>query len=74
MLQDMDNMEGSFVFYVKVGTFTHPEQSENTFMTVNETGMVSLTVRHDSISSVRLMLYSRHSLRQISTDVLSLVQ
>jgi len=29
MLQEMDNMEASCVFYVKVGTFTHLEQSKN---------------------------------------------
>jgi len=29
MLQDMNNMEASFVLYVKVGTFTHLEQSTN---------------------------------------------
>jgi len=31
MLQDMDNIEASFVFYDKGGKFTHPEQSKNTF-------------------------------------------
>jgi len=55
MLQDMDNMEASFVLYVKVGMFTHPEQSKNEFLTVNETGIVSLTIHHDLIASVSFM-------------------
>jgi len=43
MLQDMDNMEASFVFYVKVGTFTNLEQSKNAVLTVNKMGIVKLT-------------------------------
>jgi hypothetical protein len=55
MLEDMDNMEASFVIYVKVGTFTHPKQSKYAFLTVNETGIVRLTVHHDLIASVSFM-------------------
>jgi len=55
MLQDMDNMEASFDFYVKVGMVTHPEQSKNSFLTVNETGIVSLTVHHDLLATVSFM-------------------
>jgi len=55
MLQDMDNMEASFVFYVKVGMFTHPEESKNALLTVNETGTVRLTIHHDLIASVSFM-------------------
>jgi len=36
MLQVMDNMEASCVFYVKVGTFTYLEQREISLLTVNE--------------------------------------
>jgi len=55
MLQDMDIMEASFVFYVKGGMFTHLEQSKNTLLTVNKTGMVRLTVYHDFIASISFM-------------------
>jgi len=54
-LQDMGNMEGSFIFYVKVGTFTHLEQSKNALLTVNKMGIVTLTVHHDLIASVSSM-------------------
>jgi len=36
MLQDMDNMEASCVFYVKVTMFTHLAQSKTTLLTVNQ--------------------------------------
>jgi len=55
MLQDMDNMEASFVFYVKVGTFTYLEQSKNALLTVDKTGIVGLTVHHDLIASISFM-------------------
>jgi len=54
-VEDMDNMEATFVFYVKVGTFTHLEQSKNVLLTVNKTGIVRLTVHHDLIASVSFM-------------------
>jgi len=47
MLQDIDNMEASCVFYVKVNTFTHLKHSKTSLLTVNETEIVSLTVQHD---------------------------
>jgi len=55
MLQVMDNMEASCIFYVKVGTFTHLEQSKIFLLTVNESGIVTLTVQHDLIVSVIFM-------------------
>jgi len=55
MLQVMDNMEASCVFYVKVGTFTHLEQSKVFLLTVNKSGIVTLTVQHDLIVSVIFM-------------------
>jgi len=55
MLQDMDNMEASFIFYVKVGTFTHLDQSKNALLTVNTTGIVRLSVHQDLIASVSFM-------------------
>jgi len=44
MLQVMDNMEASCVVYVKVGTFTHLEQSKISLLMVNKSGIVTLTV------------------------------
>ena len=63
MFQDMDNMEASCVFYVKVGTFTHVEQSKNSLLTVNTAGVVRLTVQHHLIAHVSILLYPRDSLR-----------
>jgi len=74
MLQDMDNIETSCIFYVKVSTFTHPEQSKTSLLTVNKSGIVRLTVQHDLIISSSFMYNPRDSLRQISADVLSLGQ
>jgi hypothetical protein len=55
MLEVMDNMEASYIFYVKVGTFTHLEQSKIFPLTVNEAGIVTLTVQHDMIVNVIFM-------------------
>jgi len=74
MLQVMDNMEASCVFYVKVSTFTNLEQSKISLWTVNKPGIVMLTVHHDMIVSVIFMQYPGDYLRQTSADVLSLEQ
>jgi len=55
MLQVMDNREASCVFHVKVGTFTHLEQSTMSLLTVNKSGIVTLTIQHDMIVSVIFM-------------------
>jgi hypothetical protein len=55
MLQVMDNMEASCIFYVKVGTFTHHEQSKISLLTVNNSGIVMITIQHDRIVSVIFM-------------------
>jgi len=55
MLQAMDNMEASCIFYVKVGMFTYLEQSKIALLTVNQSGIVMLTVEHDLIVSVSIM-------------------
>ena len=57
MLEDMDNMEASCVFYVKVSTFTHLAQSKTTLFTVNQSGMVRQISPHDLIVSVSFMYY-----------------
>jgi len=72
MLQVMDNMEASCVFYVTVGTFTHLEQSKISLLTVNKFGIVKLTIQPDVNVSVSLMWYPRDDLRQTSVDVLCL--
>jgi hypothetical protein len=55
MLHVMDNMEACCVFYVKVGMFTHLEQSKIFLLTVNKSEIVMLTVQHDLIVSVIFM-------------------
>jgi hypothetical protein len=55
MLQVMNNMEASCVFYVKVGMFTHFEQSKISLLTVNKSGIVMLTIQHDLIVSLMFM-------------------
>jgi len=74
MSQVMDNMEASCLFYVKVGTFTHLEQSKISLLTVNKSGIVTLTVQHDMIVSVIFMQYPREYFRQTLAYVLSLEQ
>ena len=55
MLQVLDNMEASRIFYVNVGTFTHLEQSKIFLLAVKMSGMVMHTVQHDLIVSVIFM-------------------
>jgi len=74
MLQVMDNMEASCVFYVKVGTFTHLEQIKISLLTINKSGIVTLTLQHDMIVCVIDMQYPGDYLRQTSADVGSLEQ
>ena len=70
----MDNMEESGVFDVNVSTLTHLEQSKTTRLTINQSGMITLILRHDLIVSVSFMYYPRDYLRQTSADVISLEQ
>jgi hypothetical protein len=55
MLQVLDNMEASNVCYVMAGTFTRHEQSKISILTVNNSGIVTLTVPHGMIVSVIFM-------------------
>jgi hypothetical protein len=55
MLEVMANIDASCVFYVKVGTFTHLEQSKIVLLTVNKSGIVTLTVQHNLIVNVIFM-------------------
>jgi hypothetical protein len=70
----MENMVASCIFYVKVGTLTHLEQSITYLLTVNQTGIVRLMVQHDFIVSISFVHYPRDNLRQTSADILSLEQ
>jgi len=71
MLQDMDHMEPSWVFYVKVRTFDQLEQSEICVLTIISFRIVMLTVYHDSMVSVCFILDLGDVLRQTSPDFLS---
>jgi len=48
MLQDMDHMEASRVFYVEVGTLNWHEQSKIWVLTVTKYGIAMLSV-HDYV-------------------------
>jgi len=61
-------MEAICVFSVKVGTFTHLEQSKTSLLTVNKMGIVRLTIQHDLIVDVSLMYYPGDNLRQTSQN------
>jgi len=71
MLQDMDHMEASCVFYVKVGTLDQLEQSKFCVLTLTKLGIVMLTTQDDSIFSVSFMYNPGDLLIQTSPDVLS---
>jgi len=72
MLQDMDHMEASCVFYVKVGKLDQLEQSKFCVLTITSLGIVMITVQDDSIFSVSFMYDPGDLLRQTSPDVLSI--
>ena len=71
MLQGMDHMEASCVFYVKVGTLDQLEQNKFCVLTVTGLGIVMLTVQIDSNFSASFMYDPGDLLRQISPGVLS---
>jgi len=48
----MDNMQAGCVFYVKVGMFTHLEQTKICLLTVKKSEIETLTVRYDVSVSV----------------------
>jgi len=55
MLQDMDHIEASCVFYVEVGTLNRLEQSKICVLTVTTLAIAMLTIHHDWLFSVRIM-------------------
>ena len=52
MLQEMDHIEASCVFSVKVGRFDQFEQSKISVLTVTSLGIVMLIVHYDLIVSM----------------------
>jgi len=52
MLHDMDQMEASCIFYVKVGRFDQFEPNKISVLTVTSLGIVLLTVHYDLMVSV----------------------
>jgi hypothetical protein len=52
MMNDMDHMEASCIFYVKVGGFDQFEQSEIGILTVTSLGIVMIPLHYESIVSV----------------------
>jgi len=74
MLQDMDNIEASCVFDIKVSMFTHLERSKTSLWTVNKSEIVTLTIQHNLLVSISFMYYPADNLRSTLADVLSLEQ
>jgi len=70
----MENMEASFVFDVKVGTFDQLEQSKICIMSVIKLGLVMLMVQCDLIFSLCFMFNPQDLLRQPSPAVRSIVE
>jgi len=68
MLQDMDSMVASCISYVKVGKLNHLENSRIWLVSVNEAGIVRLTVQHRMIVSVSFMYYPWEFCRQTSAN------
>jgi len=72
MLQDIDYMEASLVFYVKVHMFDQHEQQKISIVTIISFGIVMPNVHHDFIVSMCFMSDSSDELRQASPDDLSI--
>jgi len=55
MLQVMDNMKASCIFYVKVGKFDQLQQSKICILTITKWGIFMATVQYGLILSICLM-------------------
>jgi len=55
MLQDMDNIEASCIFYVDMGTDNRLEQSKICVLIITTSGIAMLTVHHDLMFSICIM-------------------
>jgi len=71
MLQGMDSMDTSCIFYGKIGMFNHLEQSKFWLLTVSKAGLVKQIIQHDLIVSVSFMYYPGDFSRQTFTVILS---
>ena len=71
MVQNMDHIEASCIFYDEVGTLNGLEQSTICVSTVTTLVIAMLAIHHDMMFSVCWMYDSRDSLRQSSADVCS---
>jgi len=71
MLQDMDHMEASCFFYIKVGMFDQLEQSKICVLTVTSLRIVMLTLSHNLMVSICFMYDPGDVFRQSSPDNLS---
>jgi hypothetical protein len=71
MLQYMETMEASCIFYDKVGTLTYLEQSKTSPFSITKTTIVGLTVQHDFIVTVSVTYYPGDNVRLTSADILS---
>ena len=59
MLQDMDHMEASCVFYVKVGMLNWLDPTKICVLTVKTLGIAMLTVHHYMMFSIGIYMISR---------------
>jgi len=72
MLRDMDYMEASCVFYVKLGTLDQREQSKICVLTITKLGIFMITIQDDSPCSLSFMYDPGDPLSQTSPDALSI--
>jgi len=72
ILQDMDDMEASYVLCVKDTTFDQLEQNKISISAVTRIGINMFILLHDLVVSVSFVQYPGDVLRQSSPDVLSL--
>jgi hypothetical protein len=67
----MDDMEASYIFYIKHGTFDKHEQSNIHVLTNTKCGVVMLTIQYDLVIGVSFIKYPWDGLGQSSPDVFS---
>jgi len=72
MLQDQSNKDASCVFYVRVSSYTHLEQSQTSLLSVTELWIHMLTVHCDLNIGDSSMDYPANPLRQTSADIHSM--
>ena len=70
----MDHLKASCIFHVKVGMLDQLKQSKISLWTITSLGKAMLTIQHDVIFSVYLMKTLGDLIRQIATDVVSILE